>query len=105
MKRQRNGAIQMKVTELPAAKFFHTYHQHLTSSRAIFHPELEYLHMSDLQTLLQKTESGIYEIRKIRDKPYTDLSWLISMRRELPDSILLGWDRVRVRPIEPKPVH
>ena len=59
----------------------------------IHHPELVYMTVGDVIELL---EGQVYRARKAPGTNRCKVSWLITERRELPATLLLGWDRVKV---------
>ena len=71
----------------------------------IYHPELEYMSAYETDCLLLDCKENYYSITKIPGKNYADIYYSIKHNRELPHSVLLGWDRVRVRPVQAKPVR
>ena len=114
MKRQINGDILLKTETIPAREFLHiktinNVPVHISLpykfnfiTGIIHHPELVYMNVEEVGELLRdQTYSVGHRLGTTRCK----VSWLITQRTELPDSVLLGWDRVKVKPLRARPVR
>ena len=67
----------------------------------IFHPELALMDQDVVLEMLQ--EHHVVAVRKPPEAAYAVLSWARSASAELPATVLVGWDRVRVRPCKVRP--
>ena len=117
MKRHKNGNVIIKVSDMPGQELLNTdkingvqvevvlpLELNKITGR-IFHPELQYMTAEETSELLRETVPDFCELGKRKREAFADIVWTINRRRELPDFILLGWDRVKVRPLEPRPVR
>ena len=67
----------------------------------IHHPELAY--MEDDEVLEMTEDIGVVKVTKPRHGPYAILAWKRSTGAVLPSTVLVAWDRVRVKPCLPRP--
>lgn len=66
----------------------------------IKHPEIKYLSGKDILQLLK--EQRVISVYKKDDQPFCYIGWPMGI--SVPDTIILGWDRVKVILPEPQPV-
>ena len=117
MKRLENGVILVRTTDFPDEEFMETtvinevqveidipWQLNLIKGR-IYHPELVYMDAKDTKHLLADAGENFYSVIKYPGKNYADIKWKSEMTRELPHSVLLGWDRVRVKPLQAQPLR
>ena len=114
MRRKINGDILMKTETIPDRTFFNIKNinnvpvnislpyklNYLTG--IIHHPELAYLTVEEAMDLLK---DQVFRVAHNLGATHCKVSWLITERTELPASVLLGWDRVKVKPLRPRPVR
>ena len=67
----------------------------------IYHSELAYMDAEEVKDMLD--EYNVERVDKPPEAPYAVCSWHRSMRTELPSTVLVGWDRVKVKPCIPRP--
>ena len=115
MKRTRNGMIKMKTEELP----FHEMLQlkeingvpvvvkipkiYNTIKGRIYHPELALMTAAEAKELIELGGEKPFLVKKQPEEDWAEVAWVTSDREVLPDTLLLGWDKVKVRPVPPKP--
>ena len=67
----------------------------------IHHQELALMDSEEVAEMLQ--EDGVIAAQKPAEAPYCILSWKRSTGTSLPATVLVGWDRVRVKKLQPRP--
>ena len=114
MRRRINGDILMKTEEFPPTSLYSIKQinnvpveiqlpnklNYITG--IIHHPELVYMDVKEVHELLK---DQVYRTSKAPGSNHCLVSWPANKRTELPATVLLGWDRVRVKPLKPRPVR
>ena len=86
------GSARVKIT-LPA---------HLNTIKGIiYHPELAYMDASEVELMLHDYE--VQTVTKPPQAPYAICAWNLTTRSTLPATVLVGWDRVKVKLCIPRP--
>ena len=79
-----------------------TMPRHLNVVKAIIHhPELGFMDSEVVAEMLE--EDGVVAVQKPPEATYAVLSWNRSTGTSLPATVLVGWDRVRVKTLQPRP--
>ena len=83
-------------------KVLFTMPAHLNVVKGIIHhPELALMDAQEVAEMLQ--DDGVVAAQKPAEAPYCVLSWKRSTGTSLPATVLVGWDRVRVKKLQPRP--
>ena len=118
MWRKGNGDIYLRVSSVPGEDFFGLKDINDVPVKinlppdlncilgVIHHPELAYLNDVETCELLSGEDAdSCYQVLKLPGKAFAIISWIITVRSTLPDTVKLGWETVKVKPARPRPVR
>ena len=114
-KRLANGDVLLKLcpdypippgvlgtTEIHEVEVAITMPDHLNLIKGIIHhPELALMDQNEVLDML--SEHQVVQVRKAPQAAHALVAWARSTCTELPATVLVGWDRVRVRPCKLRP--